>query len=390
MVRVVETSDNVHNMLGHLNITQPSTDYPRVESHPSSESWTDQTLYNMTKQHDDMRNEFVEIFVGYATIIVSIPGGIGNAICLSVMLKAPFKEMPHSIMCAALAFVDLAYLLLSFSVSLVLIMTGEPIGLINGFLCKLSMSFLYLCTHLDAFIIVGLSLERVVAIFWALQAKQILTKRRIKLFLVIIFTFFILFDGETSVRYDLVEMERSGGFMNDCAPAYFYGVPRKLLEMKDQMSFLLGSTIPLIIIITSNVAILIKLAHRRKQQTQLGVNNDTSDKTRTTKMLIAVMLAFILFVSPIQVYAVAVGVNLNDKVLRILAFLMVLNPAINFILYFLAAKMFREAVKDMFSFRCIEARQTDGVNNHVPRSTCLAGVSSQTRRVPAHPKEARF
>ena len=93
---------------------------------------------------------------------------------------------------------------------------------------------------------------------------------------------------------------------------HFYILPRKFFIIKDLISAALMVTIPLIIIIACNVAILIKLALRKRDQAQLGVNRNESTDHRMNAMLIGIMLAFILFNSPIQIYVIALSAQGKD------------------------------------------------------------------------------
>ncbi len=351
-------------------------------------SLINQTLLNESNvpgQGGYVGNEFVDQFVAYSTVIVSIVGIMGNVLCLIVMLRPPFNEMAHSIICASLALVDLAFMVLHLAISLTEAITGEHLIWLNRPLCKFGINFAYLCLHLDAWIITGLSLERVIAVFRPLHAAQIITKLRIKLLLTVTFVFFVLFNGESSIRYDLIVITIDNEIIKICQPAYFYGLPKKYLVIKDQIAGFFGSFIPLIIITVCNVALLIKLARRRSNQSQLGVSTNESEKNRTNRMIITVMVAFTVLLSPAYIYVIAVNTdhNYNDPVLRILALVAILNPAINFWLYFLSASLFRNAVKNMFPFlKCSMASQAGGISGHTARHT---GMSGGSREIPAHP-----
>ncbi len=215
-------------------------------------SLTDKSLHNnVTEQGGYIGNEFIDQFVAYTSVIICIFGGIGNIISLIVMLRPPFSDMPHCILCASLAFV-----VHGLGMSFIVIILGKHLPNINGALCKYGVFLSRLCLQLDAWIIIGLSLERVMAIFKPLQAKQVITKAKIKFFLAIIFVFFILFNLESSFRFDLIETNNGESLIKSCEPVYFYGLPRKLLAFKDKISAFLGSVIPVIIITTCNIALL--------------------------------------------------------------------------------------------------------------------------------------
>ncbi len=304
---------------------------------------------SMAEQDGYIQNEFVDQFVAYCILIVTLFGLGGNSLCLAVMLKPPFSKMAHSIMCGMLALVDLAFMAFHLIISLGEIITGEVITWLNSPLCKFGIFFSYLCLHLDANIIVGLSIERVICVFKPLRAAHIITKFKIRLYLVLIFAFFILFNGESAIRYDLRQKTDRGVVTKICVPVYFYGLPKEYWVIKDQVSGLLGSFIPLIIIATCNVALLIKLAQWHQQQAQLGVSTNQNEMAHTNRMIIMVMVAFIVFLSPAFIYVMLFNTdsNVNDPILRILALVAMLNPSLNFALYFLASGMYRKAVKNI-------------------------------------------
>ena len=98
------------------------------------------------------------------------------------MVRPPFNEMAHSTMCAALALVDLVYMTYHGTNFLASVITSKDVVRfywLNRPLCKVHIFLPYLCQHLDANIIAGLSIERVICVFRPLRAKHIITKFRV-------------------------------------------------------------------------------------------------------------------------------------------------------------------------------------------------------------------
>ena len=350
-----------YNLSEHLNTTQSdvAAEYSYNDMN-SDQASIDGTFYNGTQEVADtntvINNEFIDKFVSYSNLILGIFGAFGHILSLIILLRPPFKEMPHSSICASLALVDLVFMLLNINMASVEIVSGKHLMLINGYLCKFVYSSMQLCLHLDAWILVGLGAERVVAVFYPLRAKLIITKFKIKVLLTITLLFFLILDGETSARFDLVEITKGGNIIYECQPVYFYGLPQKYFLFKDQITAFLGHPLPFIIMAICNVAILIKLAKRKRQQANLGVTNHASQNVRINGMLIGVMLAYVLLNIPIHIYFVTVLQHKNeieDAVFKMLSILSTLNFAINFYLYFFTSALFRNTVKTRFKFKCV-------------------------------------
>ena len=349
---------NTH-LSNQINISEQGDyigDLTNVEVSPSINS----TYTNNGKvayQGSYIENEYLDVFITYSTLVISIFGIGGNILCLLIMLRPPVREMPHSIMCAALALADLLFLVVHLALPLAAILTGEPmqhLAWLNRPMCKFVMSLPYLCLHLDANIIVGLSIQRVICVFRPMHASQIITKFRIKLYLTVIFIFFILLNAESAIRYDWYEITEGNLVIKMCESMHFYGLPRKLWVIKDLLTALLSSFIPLIIISVCNVALLVKLARRQQMQAQLGVNTNQSEHARTNHTIIAIMVAFVVLLSPAYIYFMTVSqgnFTANDPIMRILALGAMVNPSINFLLYFLSSSMYRKAVKNLFKFQ---------------------------------------
>ena len=383
---------DAYNMSHYFNITQSDlvNNYDDYITN-NNKSFNNETFYNRTRPvafHNgtqpgsnlstDVKNDFIDKFVIYSNLFVSFFGGWGHILSLIILICPPFNEMPHSLFLAALALVDLAYMIRQFNISLIRIITGRPAILVNSFLCKFALSFSYFCGQLDSWILTALSGERLIAVFIPLRAKIIITKSRIKILLLAMFIFLTLFHGESSVRYGLVEIRKGKDLVQNCQPVYFYGLPKKYFVIKDQILVIFLSAFPLLIISFSNVAILIKLAQRRRDQARLGVNTNDNSDTRMNAMLIGVMLAYILLNFPVYVYVVSVNVgqnNFDDVYLRFFIFLVSLGVGLNFYLYFFTSSVFRNDVKNIFKFKCLFGSRVK--RGSVTRVTTLRSRSTE-------------
>ncbi len=160
----------------------------------------------------------------YSSLILAIFGLFGHILSLIILFRPPFIGMTHCLFCTSLGGVDSAYMILRLYIALVQIVIGESPILMNSFSCKFIISFGFMCVHLDAWVIVGLSVGRLIGIFWPLRATIIITKYRIKIFLAIVFIFFIIFDGEMFIRRDLLVIENKENIVKKCQTVHTYGI----------------------------------------------------------------------------------------------------------------------------------------------------------------------
>ena len=357
-------------MSEHFNNTQNEVSTVYSDNYGNYyEAWINQTFYiNGTQTvgyiSDGTSMEFFDKLIIYFNLVLSIFGGIGHVLSLVILLRPPFNEAPHSVFCSGLALVDLIFMLRQIGISILRILIGKPAILINGSLCKIVVSFTFLFSQLDSWILTGLSGERLIAVFWPLRAKLIIKKSRIKIFLVILVIFLTSFHGESMIRYGLVEIRKGEGFVQNCQSVYFYGLPQKIFMVKDRLLVFLLSAIPFLTISSFNVAILIRLAKRRNERAQLGANTNTSRDNKTNGMLLAIMLVYIFLNFPVYVYVVVVNAlasDLNDVILRFFILISTISVALNFYLYSLTSAEFREAVVDLFKCKRNVAGQPSGV-----------------------------
>ncbi len=352
---------DTYNMSQHFNTTQsdlltsPRYNYGNnYELDATLNATFDSATQPSAYISSSIKNEIIDNIVTYFLLVISFFGLLGHILSLIILLRPPFIEKPHSLFCIALGSVDALFLLMQVIGGLIDAISEKDVILMNGFLCKLLIPLAIFFIHIDAWILVGLSIERAIAVFWPLRAKLIITKFRIKIFLAVLFTFFILFDSETSVRFGLVEIENHNRIVINCEPVYSYGLPNHFFVFKDQLSAILTSGIPLMIILFCNMATLIKLALKRLKRAQLGVNPCNSNDTQVNVMLISVTLAFTLLNTPVQVYIVyniiSGEVDLNDSMLKLFVVLHVFSVSLNFYLYFVTSVLFRNGVKELF--RC--------------------------------------
>ena len=137
-------------------------------------------------------------FIAYTVMLIfGIPGHILSI--LTITQTSLFRTSRVSL-CVALSVVDSCFLITQY-----VRMTGHHIHNndsvnISNIVCKLGdFSFLYF-THMDAFIIILISIERLLAIYKPHVVKKLITPGKTKICICILAVFFLILDGEFIIR----------------------------------------------------------------------------------------------------------------------------------------------------------------------------------------------
>ena len=132
-------------------------------------------------------------------------------------------------------------------------------------------------------------------------------------------------------------------------------------QVYNSLSLLTRSLLPFTTLLISNIIILVLFYQTQKNRRQMGVKADPGHLISLTRQLIAISLTYLILTSPSAIYNVTVsyikylyssyndwmGANmLWNAISKNLAFI---NHSINFFLYCIAGKKFRDEFKDMMN-----------------------------------------
>ena len=114
------------------------------------------------------------------------------------------------------------------------------------------------------------------------------------------------------------------------------------------------AVVPLCVVIPTNLAIVLKMLLQRKERQRLGATSAKDEATKVTIMTLSVTVTYIILLLPMSIYIIlSDSGRSNYHMLVVLANLPYLNMSLNFYLYFLSGKMFREEtikmLKKLFS-----------------------------------------
>ena len=337
--------DHVNNTLTDILDTDPSSTQSSISGLP----------------HPEANNILLKISP-YLIISMCVLGIPGNLVIIIIMKRPPFHEMPHSVICLAIAVTDLCYL--------IYIMVGSVMDTIMGtdrFLikfCQFYMAFTYLGFHLDSWLIVFLTYERAIAVAWPLKTAYLVTKKRIKTAIIVLVVFFLLWDSVYIFRDEVLKVDVGNITFEICEDMNHFGMPENLFKIYDEMTELFSSLIPLAFVIIGNIGIMYKLYTQRKVRAQLGQQGG-NEMSKTNVMIITVTTTFVLTVGPSPIYRLVSGEepNYTDPIFISFYILATVNPAINCYLYFMCGKSFRDQLLNIIHrlacVMCFEADQVD-------------------------------
>ncbi len=305
---------------------------------------------NQSKTSGGRRNDNVMKIINdaskYVTFTTALLGLVGSLMIILIMTKKPFSSMPRSIFCVALAIIDILYLIYQLMFASCRIWFDTYPGLVSRYSCKFIYCFIWMAIQLDAWLIVCLSGERVLAIFWPLEVKGLVTKKRVKIVLPIIFGILMLWNIEALYRYDHVII----GSYKQCTGVNTWLFSARAFYIKDRITESLKTFIPVPLVALCNIAIFIKLYQIRKHRSELGASStDNSESQRINVMIISMTVLFVVLLAPSSIYASIYGLDTyNDPINSVLFQLTLLNPSANFYVYFISGSLFRAEVLKWF------------------------------------------
>ena len=125
----------------------------------------------------------------------------GNILCLLTLRLPTSSKTARGPLCFTLALVDATHLVLQYLRLSYTYYKSDDIRHASEVTCKLTDFQYVFLIHTDAWLIVVMSIDRLVAVFKPYTVKTLITPRRMKCFLMGLGLFFFVFDAELIFRY---------------------------------------------------------------------------------------------------------------------------------------------------------------------------------------------
>ena len=318
----------------------------------------------------------------YGAPCIIILGTIGNILTIIVMRQKTMQTTSSSLYFIVLAVTDTLILYVGLFRHWLREFQGLDIRLLSVETCKLHVFLVYLLADFSSWILVAVTAQRVIAVYSPFKIATLYTTKRIIVGLLIILLILVLINLHLfwGIDYMYVDDERVG---TTCK--YTLEESWTLwVETWQWVNSAIYCFLPFSIFLISYLVIIWKLLMAKKLRTnEMRVsNNDQGVRvSNSTAMFFAITFTFLVLTSPIEI--VLVGYNEffpNDNLDTLSRFqltwaivnlLTSSNNAINFFLYCLSGKKFRDAFLSFIRCPCRSSPSNQNSN-----STSFIGYST--------------
>ena len=311
---------------------------------------------------------------------------IGNLVAFAVFSMPSYRHSLTSMLYRVLAVADTMVVVIydGFG-TLAMIVSGENLIGHNTTTCRFFVPLHLWSRAFSAWVLVIIGLERVIGILRPHRAKVINTKRRYGWIITVTALALLCFYAPLFLGLMRIPVYNEGVEIGGyCAFYYYRNHLEEYFMIFDWGNLILTSLLPFVVIISSNVAIIIALIKRRKRVSKSHGNQ--SYNNNAVAILISVSLTFIILTLPYPIYIILQGYfsdmdnhNLFERTSVILGTLAPIcdsmNHSINFALYCLCGRKFRQCLLEMICCACRKRRL--GVSGPVANESSTRAHTSQ-------------
>ena len=299
------------------------------------------------------------IIVHYIFPLVIFTGTIGNILSFLVLMKRHLRDTSVYMYLIVLACADNAVLYLSAFKTWIRAMFDWELLHVSDIGCRVIMWLFLVSLHMSAWLIVAMTTDRFLVVWFPFKASSMCNSKRAKL--TIIGMVFLIMMYNLHVFWTLGLRSYRGGRVTACGPSmddYF------MLEIFPVMKLVSYSILPFIIVLFLNLAITVRLWSNRMAISRAASDSDTGSASRASQNRITVMLLTVSFVwliltAPFMLWSILRIPNGGDQqkaqsfLFKTTCFLLLyVNHGINFYLYCLAGRRFRQDLQDVMCAPC--------------------------------------
>ncbi len=325
---------------------------------------TNETAANVSSQDTGMYGDVLARFnptsriiadaiYAYVSPFIWIFGALSNILILAVFLQKSVRGSLTVYLFSWLAVADVFSLFeCGFNIEA---LHFNAIYNVGKWACGISMWLLNVTRCFSAWVLVGISIERLAGIAFPLHAKFWCTINRGRYYVLIVFVV------STIIYIPIIYMFEIVSLFNPIEKRMivFCGSKQNLVAVVyPWISLVIYAFVPFFVLGSSNISIIILIKFRRQQLQSSSDAVRQPIKRSPTVMLILVSVAFILLTVPSCAYHIYLSLNLSwgyeytmlnlegwDAAVTVLS---LSNHAVNLILYCLSGSKFRGQLKHLF------------------------------------------
>ena len=296
----------------------------------------------------------------YSLVLIVGVGLICNALALRVFLSRYMRQSSHSWYLAALAISDSMVLIRELLIWMKNVAPTIHLTSSSLVVCYLANYIPTACAMFSAWLIVAFTAERYISVRFPLRRMKLCTTKRAKVIILVEFSLSLALSSFIFVTYDI---------------SYNHEMKQPLCSVKSQFkelnyaftatTMIVGAIIvPALVICILNAAILRMLYQFSHQRYQMTHGRDCSasasgEENKVTSMLVLVSTFFVLLNTPHTIiWIVGLTYTFQNKyqylifmgVKYLTMILFDLNYTINFFLYTIYGRTFRDELRNVF--RC--------------------------------------
>lgn len=312
----------------------------------------------------------------YLVPILLFSGTAGNILSFIIYSQPAFRKSITSFLFRILAIADTVALNYGLWNNWLGYMHGKSLFTETEAYCKVTIYLKYVFADFPVWVLVLISIERVVGVMVPHRARLIITKPRLLLAILLIFLFLVVYNIPMMMVTSSKTYSTDGKDMYHC----YYDMRLAYLAMSviPWMDLTIYSLLPLLMMMISNSIIIFLVMKRRKLLESR--RSKSADANALTATLLTVCFVFMLLTLPHAIYAISAN-HLHEShenkidfiTWRLLAgFLRYVNNAINFFLYCLSGRPFRKELRRLF------CRQKAGLYRDISSNSTRMSVISKT------------
>ena len=299
-------------------------------------------------------------------------GSIGNILSIVVLTRKSIRNSATALYLTFLAFSDILVLYTGLLRQWIFYVFEYDIRHLSEAVCKIHLWLVYTSLDFSAWILMALTMERVMATWWPFRARRLCS--RLNAAVLIMAILFLLLAINSHFMYGMthetnVDENGTVSTVENCL-AVNEGYIDFLRKVWSWIDFGMFCLFPLSVIVVGNICILANVMRSQRRLSAVSLQQEETRSRRRsssgrggkfsslTAMLLVLNTVFLITTLPISVYNIGYNhwvYTSNHQTIAslelwwaIVNMLMYTNNSVNFLLYCLSGSRFRKEAKKLF------------------------------------------